>query len=60
LSVGTTVGIDIDIRRIMFVFDWFVANIVDRNFAWSDFNPGVYTADKRLRSAAKLKQAHRQ
>jgi hypothetical protein len=37
---------EIDIRRIMFVFDWFMMNIFDPNFAWSNFTRSVYVADK--------------
>jgi hypothetical protein len=37
----------------MFVFDWFIANIVDPNFAWTDFTWVVYVADKRERTVAK-------
>jgi hypothetical protein len=44
---------DIDIRRIMFVFDWFMMNIVDPNFAWSNFTRSVYVADKRARAVLK-------
>jgi hypothetical protein len=41
---------DIDTCRIMFVFDWFMMNIVDPNFAWSNFTRSVYVADKRARA----------
>jgi hypothetical protein len=41
---------DIDIRRIMFVFDWFMMNIVDPNFVWSNFTRSVYVADKQARA----------
>jgi hypothetical protein len=44
---------DIDIRRFMFVFDWFLANIVDPNFAWANFTHALYVADKRSRAVAK-------
>jgi hypothetical protein len=44
-----TIMSDIDIRRIMFVFDWFMMNIVNPNFAWSNFTRSVYVADKRAR-----------
>jgi hypothetical protein len=53
LIVDTTVGIYIDIRRIMFVFDWFIVKIADPNFAWMDFTRAVYLADTRARSVAK-------
>jgi hypothetical protein len=48
--VDETIVSDIDIRRIMFVFDWFIMNIVNPNFAWSNFTRSVYVADKRARS----------
>jgi hypothetical protein len=48
--VDETIVSDIDIRRIMFVFDWFMMNIVDPNFAWSNFTRSVYVADKRARA----------
>jgi hypothetical protein len=41
---------DIDIRHIMFVFDWFMMNIADPNFAWSNLTRSVYVADKRARA----------
>jgi hypothetical protein len=34
--------IDIDICRVMFVFDWFLPNIVDPNFAWTNFTRALY------------------
>jgi hypothetical protein len=46
LVVDTKIVTDIDIRRVMFVFDWFLANIVDPNFAWTNFTRAVYVADK--------------
>jgi hypothetical protein len=49
LIVDTTVITDIDIRRIMFVFDWFI----DPNFDWTDFTRAVYVAHKRARLVAK-------
>jgi hypothetical protein len=48
--IDETIVSDIDIRRIMFVFDWFMMNIVDPNFAWSNFTRSVYVADKRSRA----------
>jgi hypothetical protein len=36
-----------DIRRTMFVFDWFIENIVDPNFSWASFTHGSYISDKR-------------
>jgi hypothetical protein len=53
LIVETTVVTEIDICHIMFGFDWFIANIVDLNFAWTDFSRNVYVADKRARSVSK-------
>jgi hypothetical protein len=35
-----------DIRRLMFVFQWFMLNIVDPNFQWSNFTRSVYVAHK--------------
>jgi hypothetical protein len=46
LVVYTKIATDIDTRRVMFVFDWFLANIVDPNFAWTNFTRAVYVADK--------------
>jgi hypothetical protein len=37
LTIETTIMSDIDIHRIIFVFDWFMVNIFDPNFAWSTF-----------------------
>jgi hypothetical protein len=51
--VDMTIVIDIGIHRIMFVFDWFIANIVDPNFAWTDFTRDVYVADTRASALAK-------
>jgi hypothetical protein len=34
----------------MFVFDWSMVNIVEPNFAWSNFTRYVYVADKRARA----------
>jgi hypothetical protein len=56
LIVDTTVVTDIDIHHIMFNFDWFITNIVDPNFAWTDFTRDVYVADKRARAVAKAAQ----
>jgi hypothetical protein len=53
LVVGTSIVTDIDIRRVMFVFDWFLANIGDPNFAWANFTHAVYIADKPSRAVAK-------
>jgi hypothetical protein len=48
--VDETIISDIDIRCIMFVFDWFMVNIVNPNFAWYNFTRTVYVADKRARA----------
>jgi hypothetical protein len=48
--VDETIVSDIDIRHIIFVFDWFMVNIVDPNFAWSNFTRSVYVDDKRARA----------
>jgi hypothetical protein len=53
LVVDTTIVSDIDICRIMFVFDWFMLKIVDPKFAWSTFTRSVYVADKRARAVIK-------
>jgi hypothetical protein len=42
-----------DIRRIMFVFQWFMLNIADPNFQWSNFTRSVYVAHKRAGGLAK-------
>jgi hypothetical protein len=44
---------DIDIHRVMFVFDWLLDNIVDPIFAWTNFTRAVYVADKRSQAVAK-------
>jgi hypothetical protein len=44
--VDETIMSDIDIRRIMFVFDWLMMYIIDPNFAWSSFTRSVYVAEK--------------
>jgi hypothetical protein len=53
IAVDTTIMSDIDICRIMFVFDWFMVNIVDPTFAWSTFTRSMYMADKRAQSVLK-------
>jgi hypothetical protein len=53
LAVDTTIMTDIDIRRIMFVFDWFMVNIVDPHFAWCTFTRSVYLDDKQARAVLK-------
>jgi hypothetical protein len=44
---------DTDIHHTMFVFDWFIDNIVDPNFAWASFTRGTYLSDKRSRAITK-------
>jgi hypothetical protein len=44
--VDTKILTDIDIHHVMFVFDWFLANIADPDFAWANFTCAVYVADK--------------
>jgi hypothetical protein len=53
IAVDTTIVSGIDILRIMFVFDWFMVNIVDPNFAWSTFTRSVYVVDKRAQEVLK-------
>lgn len=36
---------EVDIHRIIFVFDWFIANIIYPNFVWTTFTGTVYVAD---------------
>jgi hypothetical protein len=52
LSDDMNIVADIDIHRIMFVFDWFITNIMDPNFACTDFTRAVYVADKWARAVA--------
>jgi hypothetical protein len=42
-----------DIHRLVFVFQWFMLNIVDPNFQWSNFTRSVYVAHKRAAGLAK-------
>jgi hypothetical protein len=42
-----------DIRRLMFVFQWFMLNIADPDFQWSNFTHSVYVAHKRAAGLAK-------
>jgi hypothetical protein len=42
-----------DIRRIMFVFQWFMLNIADPDFQWSNFTRSVYVAHKQAAGLAK-------
>jgi hypothetical protein len=48
--VDETIVSDIDIRRNMFVFVWFMVNIVDPNFSWSNFTRSIYVVNKRARA----------
>jgi hypothetical protein len=41
-----------DIHRIMFVFQWFMLNIADPDFQWSNFTHSVYVAHKRAAGLA--------
>jgi hypothetical protein len=42
-----------DIRRLMFVFQWFMLNIADPDFQWSNFTRSVYVAHRRAAGLAK-------
>jgi hypothetical protein len=42
-----------DIRRLMFVFQWFMLNIVDPDLQWSNFTRSIYVAHKRATGIAK-------
>jgi hypothetical protein len=42
-----------DIRGIMFVFQWFMLNIADPDFQWSNFTRYVYAAHKQAAGLAK-------
>jgi hypothetical protein len=42
-----------NIRRLMFVFQWFMLNIADPDFQWSNFTRSVYVAHKRAAGLAK-------
>jgi hypothetical protein len=53
LAVDTAIVSDTNIRRIMFVFEWFMVNIFGPNFAWLTFTRSVYVADKRARAVLK-------
>jgi hypothetical protein len=48
--VDESIVSDIDISRIVFVFDWCMMNIVDPNFAWSNFTRSVYVSDKQTKA----------
>jgi hypothetical protein len=53
LVVDMVIVSDTSIRRTMFVFDWFIDNIVDPNVAWASFTCGAYISDKRSRAITK-------
>jgi hypothetical protein len=53
LIVDTKIMTDICIHHFMFVFDWFLASIVDPHFAWANFTRAMYVTDKRSRAVAK-------
>jgi hypothetical protein len=53
LVVDTSIITKIDIHRDMFVFDWFLANIVEPNFAWANFTRAMYGTDKQARAVDK-------
>jgi hypothetical protein len=57
LVVDTKIVTDIDICGAMFVFDWFLANILSPSFAWAYFTRAVYVSDKRSRAMAKAAKA---
>jgi hypothetical protein len=42
-----------DIRRLMFVFQWFMLNIADPDFQWSNLTCSVYVAHKRAAGLTK-------
>jgi hypothetical protein len=42
-----------DIHCIMFVFQWFMLNIADPDFQWSNFTRSLYVAYKRTAGLAK-------
>jgi hypothetical protein len=42
-----------DICRLMFVFQWFMLNIADPDFQWSNFTRSVYVAHKRAAGLSK-------
>jgi hypothetical protein len=53
LIFDTRIGTYIDVHRVMFLFDWSMANIVDPDFERSNFTRSVYVADKRARAVSK-------
>jgi hypothetical protein len=53
LVVDLDIVYDTGIRRTMFVFDWFIDNIVDPQFAWASFTRRAYISDKCSRSITK-------
>jgi hypothetical protein len=54
LVVDMAIVSDTDIRRTMFVFDWFIDNIVDPNFALVSFTRGAHISDKSLQAITKV------
>jgi hypothetical protein len=42
-----------DIRRLVFVFQWFTLSIADPDFQWSNFTHSVHVAHKRATGVAK-------
>jgi hypothetical protein len=42
-----------DIRRLIFVFQWFMLNISEPDFQWSNFTRSVYVAHKQAARLAK-------
>jgi hypothetical protein len=53
LVVDESIVTSHDIRRLMFVFQWFMLNIADPDFQWSNFTRSVYVAHKRAAGLAK-------
>jgi hypothetical protein len=53
LVVNIKIVTDIDIHRVVFVFDWVIANIIDPHFAWANFTQFVYVADNQSQAVAK-------
>jgi hypothetical protein len=47
LFVDTTIMPGIVVHRVMFVFGWFMANIVDTTFVWWNFTRSTYVTGKR-------------
>jgi hypothetical protein len=53
LVVDIKIVTDVDMRRVQFVFDWFLANIVDQNIALTNFSGAAYVAGKLSLAVAK-------